>query len=110
MKHVLFDLKECLMNAPLDDEEYVKETLIEAAKIGKLEVLIVDTHKFEPHGVTGYALLAESHLSIHTWPEKGVAMCDIFTCGSHSKPENAVQYLSEWLESTNTKSKYYERI
>ena len=48
MKHVLFDLKQCLITPPLDDEEYVKETLIEAAKIGKLEVLKVDTHKFEP--------------------------------------------------------------
>ena len=53
MKHVLFDLNQCLMNASLNDEEYIKETLIEAAKIGKLEVLKVDTHKFEPHGVTG---------------------------------------------------------
>ena len=65
MKHILFDLKDCLMNSPLNDEGYIKETLIEAAKIGKLEVLKVDTHKFEPHGVTGYALLAESHISIH---------------------------------------------
>ena len=66
MKHVLFDLKQCLITSSLDDEEYVKETLIEAAKIGNLEVLKVDTHKFEPHGVTGYALLAESHISVHT--------------------------------------------
>ena len=73
MKHVLFDLKQCLITPPLDDEEYVKETLIEASKIGKLEVLKVDTHKFEPYGVTGYALLAESHISIHTWPEDGIA-------------------------------------
>ena len=57
MKHVLFDLKECLITSPLDDEEYVKDTLIEAAKIGKLEVLKVDTHKFEPHGVTGLSLI-----------------------------------------------------
>ena len=82
MKHVLFDLKECLITSPLDDEEYVKDTLIEAAKIGKLEVLKVGTHKFEPYGVTGYALLAESHISIHTWPEKGEAAIDIFTCGN----------------------------
>ena len=61
MKHILFDLKQCLINSPLDDEEYVKETLIEAAKIAKLEMLKVDTHKFQPHGVTGYALLAESY-------------------------------------------------
>ena len=49
MKHVLFDLKQCLICSSLNDEEYVKETLIEASKIAKLEVLKVDTHKFEPH-------------------------------------------------------------
>ena len=80
MKHVLFDLKECLITSPLDDEEYVKNTLIEAANIGKLEVLKVDTHKFQPHGVTGYALLAESHMSIHTWPEDDIVRCDLFSC------------------------------
>ena len=80
MKHVLFDLKGCLMSSPLNDEEYIKETLIEASKIGKLKVLKVDTHKFEPCGVTGYALLANSHISIHTWPEDDVARCDLFSC------------------------------
>ena len=80
MKHVLFDLKQCLICSSLNDEEYVKETLIEASKIAKLEVLKVDTHKFEPYGVTGYALLAESHISIHTWPEDGIARCDLFSC------------------------------
>ena len=63
MKHILFDLKECLVPSLLDDEEHVKETLIEATKVAKLELLKVDTHKFQPHGVTGYALLAESHIS-----------------------------------------------
>ena len=63
MKHVLFDLKQCLITSSLDDEEYVKETLIEAAKIGKLEVLKVDTHKFEPHGVTA---VSYTHLTLPT--------------------------------------------
>ena len=54
MKHVLFDLKQCLITSSLDDEEYVKETLIEATKIAKLELLKVDTHKFQPHGCLLY--------------------------------------------------------
>ena len=49
-------------------------------------------------------------MSIHTWPENGVAYCDIFTCGDHCEPESAVEYLSRWLSSSNTKSKCYERI
>ena len=109
MKHILFDLKECPPDL-LDDEDFVRLCAWTAAKESKSELINISCHKFKPQGVTALAMLAESHLSIHTWPEKGVAMCDIFTCGSHSKPENAVQYLSEWLESTNTKSKCYERI
>ena len=109
MKHILFDLKECPPDL-LDDEDFVRLCAWTAAKESKSELINISCHKFKPQGVTALAMLAESHLSIHTWPEKGVAMCDIFTCGSHSKPENAVQYLSEWLVSTNTKSKYYERI
>ena len=109
MKHILFDLKGCSADL-LDDARHVRNTLFHSAILSNSKILKIDFHEFTPKGVTGFALLAESHLSIHTWPEKGVAACDIFTCGSHSKPENAVQYLSEWLESTNTKSKYYERI
>ena len=93
MKHVLFDLKGCLFTPTLDDEEYIKETLVEAAEIGKLELLKVDTHKFQPQGVTGYALLSESHISIHTWPENHLAKCDIFCCGEEAHPREAVQYL-----------------
>ena len=38
-------------------------------------------------------MLAESHISIHTWPEKGMAVCDIFTCGEHTKPKKGVEYM-----------------
>ena len=110
MKHVLFDLKHCLITATLNDEEYIKETLIEAAKIGQLEVIKVDTHKFEPQGVTGLALLADSHISIHTWPEKGLAMCDIFTCGVDCTPMEAVEYLSKQFRSLDTTYTKHERV
>ena len=110
MKHVLFDLKQCLITPPLNDEEYVKETLIEAAKIANLELIRVDTHKFDPQGVTALAMLAESHLSIHTWPEKGVAKCDIFTCSDKCKPEKAVEYLGEAFEAEQINSDTFNRL
>ena len=103
MKHVLFDLKECLITSPLNDEEYVKDTLIEAAKIGKLEVLKVDIHKFEPHGVTGYALLAESHIRIHTCPEDNVARCDLFSCNSSTDYKSVIQYMQTRFHSMEVK-------
>ena len=94
MKHILFDLKKCSPEL-LNDENFIKESLEEASKVAKCEILKVETHKFEPQGVTGYALLAESHISIHTWPEKGIAKCDIFTCGSDSDPLAAIEYLKK---------------
>ena len=109
MKHILFDLEECPYDL-LDDERFVRNSLFHASIASNSEILKIDFHKFYPQGVTGYALLADSHLSIHTWPEKGVAKCDIFTCGEQCEPESAVEYLSKWLSSTNTKSKWYERI
>ena len=110
MKHILFDLKECSPISLLDDEEYIKETLIEASKIAKIELLKVETHKFEPQGVTGYALLADSHISIHTWPENNVAKCDIFTCNEKCTPYKAVEYLKEAFKATELISQEHERI
>ena len=109
MKHVLFKLEGCPFST-LNNEEHIKYCLFHASEASYSKVLKVQTEKFLPQGVTGFALLAESHLSIHTWPEKGVAMCDIFTCGDECEPEKAVDYLSKWLSSTNTTSQCYERI
>ena len=53
------------------------------------------THSFKPQGVTGLALLAESHISIHTWPEIGYAAIDVFTCGDHTMPEKACKLLCD---------------
>ena len=107
MKHVLFNLKDCLPcncgSTLLDDEEFVKETLIEAAKIGKLEVLKVETHKFDPQGVTGYALLAESHISIHTWPEDNLARCDLFSCNPDTDYKAVINYMQGRFNSAEVK-------
>ena len=55
--------------------------LYKAAKECKSTLLDLTVHKFDPQGVTGIAMLAESHLSIHTWPEKGMAVCDVLLVG-----------------------------
>ena len=66
MKHILFTLKGCPFE-PLDDENNIKLLLYNATKEAKSTLLNLATHKFEPQGVTGVAMLAESHISIHTW-------------------------------------------
>ena len=74
-------------------------TLNRAAKLANATVLNLISNKFEPQGVTAIALLAESHISIHTWPESNYSAVDIFTCGQNMKPELASQYLIETLEA-----------
>jgi S-adenosylmethionine decarboxylase len=67
------------------------------------------THHFQPQGVTGLALLAESHLSIHTWPESGYAAVDVFTCGDHTMPERACEVLCRELEATGHTLRCFRR-
>ena len=102
MRHILFDLIDCPFDL-LDREEFIKESLVHAAIVAKSPYLKVETHKFEPQGVTGYALLEDSHISIHTWPELGIAKCDIFCCGEHSRPKEAVEYLHLRFKSQELK-------
>ena len=98
MKHILFDLLDCPFDL-LNEEEFIKDSLVNAAIVAKSPYLKVETHKFEPHGVTGFALLAESHISIHTWPESRLAKCDIFCCNDEAHPREAVQYLHDRFKS-----------
>lgn len=97
-KHCIFELQEGNPTL-LNDEDFVKNALILAAEAAEATLLQVVTHKFEPQGVTGFALLAESHISIHTWPEHGFAAIDSYTCGEHTNPESACRSLKEAFQS-----------
>ncbi len=96
-KHLLLELYRCDYEK-LNDESFLRCTLNRAAKLAKATVLNLISNKFEPQGVTAIALLAESHISIHTWPESNYSAVDIFTCGQNMKPEIACQYLIKSLQ------------
>jgi len=100
MKHILFTLKGCAA-AELDDEGFIRDIMFQAANKCNSTLIKLHSHKFSPQGVTAIALLAESHISIHTWPETGVAVCDIFTCGDHTTPEDGVEYMRTELNASN---------
>ena len=95
-KHFLLELYRCDYEK-LNDESFLRCTLNNAAKLANATVLNLISNKFEPQGVTAIALLAESHLSIHTWPEKKYSAVDIFTCGQNMKPDISCKYLIEAL-------------
>ena len=108
MKHILFTLKGCDVDL-LDDQEFIRMLLYRATKEAKSTLLNLAVHKFDPQGVTGVAMLAESHISIHTWPEKGMAVCDVFTCGDTAMPELGVEYMKEQLKATDIVSHEFAR-
>ena len=97
-KHLLLELYRCDYEK-LNDESFLRCTLNRAAKLAKASVLNLISNKFDPQGVTAIALLAESHISIHTWPESNYSAVDIFTCGQYMMPEVASQYLIEALKA-----------
>jgi len=79
----------------LEDVNTLKRILLEAAKAGELVVRSTYFYKFSPQGVSGMVVVSGSHISIHTWPEKGYAAIDVYTCDPDSKPEETVRYILE---------------
>lgn len=90
--HLLVDFWQA---SRLDDPDHVTRALRAAALAAGATVLRLEMHRFgSGGGVTGVAILAESHISIHTWPEHGYAAIDIFACGD-TRPHDAIPVLVE---------------
>jgi S-adenosylmethionine decarboxylase len=89
-RHLLVDLWDA---GQLTDIDYIEDTLRRAADAAGATVLSVHLHQFsDSGGVSGVAILSESHISIHTWPERDYAALDVFMCGS-CNPHNALPIL-----------------
>lgn len=84
----------------LNDVDFIRTAMVGAAKKAGATIVTETFHHFSPHGVSGAVIIAESHLSIHTWPEYGYAAVDLFTCGDTVSSEAAFNYLREILESS----------
>ena len=108
MIHILFTLKGCPFEL-LDDSQYIRMLLYKTVKMCGANLLDLNVHKFEPQGVTGFAMISESHISIHTWPEKEMALCDIFTCGDGQLTDAGVEYMKEQLKATDIVSNEFVR-
>ena len=106
--HLIAELAGCDQES-LNDEELLREGLRAAAQAAGATVLSVHSHKFTPAGVTAFALLAESHISIHTWPELGYAAVDAFTCGRSMRTGLAIESVAHALGSKDTRVTAVER-
>jgi S-adenosylmethionine decarboxylase len=89
--HLIIDVYEANR---LDDIDHVEATLRRCVDAAGATLLHVHVHHFQPNGVSGVAVLAESHISIHTWPEAGYAALDVFMCGK-ADPDKCVPVLRE---------------
>ena len=96
--HLLVELKECNPSL-LDDLNHIRMAMIRAAQEANAHIVGESFHHFSPQGVTGILAIAESHISIHTWPEYGYAAADIFTCGSTFQAKKVADILVGELES-----------
>tara|TARA_Y100001970_G_scaffold294194_1_gene448294 strand:+ start:19898 stop:20353 length:456 start_codon:yes stop_codon:yes gene_type:complete len=96
--HFMLELYDCNSDK-LNDEAFIRNIINLSIKESGARLLNLVTHSFQPQGVTALALLAESHLSIHTWPESLYAAIDVFTCGSNTNPSKACDLLISELEA-----------
>ena len=93
--HLLVDV---LKGTRLDDIGHIEQTFRECIEVSGATLLHIHLHRFSPNGgVSGVAVLSESHISIHSWPEYGYAAIDIFMCG-HAKPHLAIDVIRQAFE------------
>jgi S-adenosylmethionine decarboxylase len=99
--HFLLDVSGASF-ATLDDAVLVEQALVDAVRAMEAKVLGIHIHRLSPQGVSGVVVISESHLTIHTWPERGEAAVDLFTCGDRARARAAVDALAKALGATRS--------
>jgi len=97
-KHFIAELYDCDREI-LNDVSAVEQALLKGAEAAKATIVGHSFHHFSPHGVSGVVIIAESHISIHTWPEYGYAAVDIFTCGDLTDNDTAISMIRKELHA-----------
>jgi S-adenosylmethionine decarboxylase proenzyme len=98
-RHLIVEFADC-QNDKLDDLKHIEQSLLEAVRRSGATIINSIFHRYAPQGVSGVVVIAESHMSIHTWPEYNYAAVDFFTCGQTVDPYLAKEYLQNALGST----------
>ena len=106
--HIVCELSGCDARS-LTDVEHVRDVMVTAAKEANATVMETAFHRFQPQGVSGVVVIAESHLSVHTWPETGYAAMDFYTCGDHTDPWKACEYAADKFGATSMRTTEVKR-
>ncbi len=107
-RHLIVEYSDC-DKSRLDDVRLLEESMKEAVRRSGATIVRSVFHRYNPQGVSGVVVIAESHMSIHTWPEYGYAAVDFFTCGGTVDPYLAHEYLSNALGSAKAVVKELKR-
>jgi S-adenosylmethionine decarboxylase len=108
-RHVYGNLYGCDQEV-LRDEAALITIVKEAVKVANAILLSIGSYRFGPDGgLTVFAVVAESHISIHTWPEHGFATVDVYTCGDHTDPKAAFDYIASRLRPKRVEAFFGDR-
>lgn len=107
-QHSLFDLHDCDA-ALLADQEVVRSVLLDAVRKSGGTIVTDIFHQFSPHGVSGVVVITESHLAIHTWPERNFAAVDLFTCGATLDHELVEKWVASALSAGRVERRMFPR-
>ncbi|MEM4800190.1 MAG: adenosylmethionine decarboxylase, partial [Acidilobaceae archaeon] len=107
--HVLGNLFDCGNKELLTDPERLKDLIIKATEVGNMTLLDIKTWKIGL-GVSMVAIVLESHIAIHTWPEFSFATVDVYSCGKHTDPKAAFDYIVSALRPRYVEFKEFERV
>ena len=103
-RHILAEYYGCDLHI-LNDLELLQNHMREAVIESGATIIDSTFHKFNPHGVSGVIVIAESHMALHTWPEYGYAAIDFFTCGDKVDPSKAFDYMNKKMKPQKHSSK-----
>ena len=106
-RQIICDYYGCQAN--IGTAEVILDVLREAVERSQSTLLKLFIHQFSPQGVTAIAIIAESHIIIHTWPEKAYIALDAFTCGSKALPERAIEVVREAFRPTHIETREVKR-
>ena len=98
----------CDLNV-INNRELIREGLLEAARRANATIVTDVFHTFNPHGISGVVVIAESHIAIHTWPEYACASVDIFSCSDKMKPELIEGFLKDVFKAKTSACREFER-
>ncbi len=107
-RHLIIELFDCDRKI-ISDLNTVEELILEAVRISGATIVESFFHLFPPNGVSGIVVVAESHFSIHTWPEYNYSAVDIFTCGDSVDSRKALSFLKQSLKAKNVSMMELER-